>query len=167
MVGSRGPPHPPSAFFDPANRKRLEGLGTSSQLTQLLVSVSDLTNSLHALQSLAEQPHPEPKYTMAKDGVHNRDDFLRYIRYFNESKDEEKHTFYGDNVSLALPLTALLEGNAAIAKHYNFIHEMAEERLDVVELLFDKEQDPTRILSVSSAVGLQVKLIRAAMFPSV
>lgn len=79
--------------------------------------------------------------------VSTLEDFVRYIRNFNNKEYGAQHAFYGPNVSLKLPGIPALEGSEAIQKHYNFIHELADETLDIKLVLFDTyDKQPRKIL---------------------
>ncbi|KAM0753505.1 hypothetical protein T439DRAFT_353303 [Meredithblackwellia eburnea MCA 4105] len=77
--------------------------------------------------------------------VFTREDFHAYIRHFNEKEYHLQHSFYGENCSLQLPALEPLMGSAAIQQHYDFVHDLADETLDIVALMFDNEQDPRKI----------------------
>lgn len=75
-----------------------------------------------------------------------KEDFINYIRHFNRKEYDLQHGFYGPNVSLKLPAIPALEGSAAISNHYDFIHHLADETLDVLSVMFDDYEKPTKIL---------------------
>ncbi len=90
---------------------------------------------------VADQP-PRTERTM----VFTREAFIDYVRSFNTKSYKRQHSYYGDKVSLKLPNIPALYGSDSIQEHYDFIHGLADETLDIVSLIFDHPDQPRKIL---------------------
>lgn len=70
--------------------------------------------------------------------IPTRNEFLQYVKAFNEKDFEVQHSFYHPNVELLLPAEEnepVLKGSGEIANHYERIFGHYQERLIPIEIM--------------------------------